>query len=343
MLIPFTVDPDIFIESSDDLSCRKKHNTLLQFWSKFGVLVIPGEKESDSKLLISFRQAPQSIQSIWKSGFRHYRKIRCSSKFADALALDIPIRDENLCAGIRLVSLDRDRGELWGLDGDHYSMVIANNLEICRFGDETETAVVKDVIADSMRPIAAEDLPEKIWRNRFFGLAHNARVITVVDRYALKNFINSPRDGLDGLEFFISKISIMSTANRKIINIFSAYSIEWNLFGKGVSFEKGIQLAIREMNTRFQRLFSHSISEISINIASDSSFGRPVHYRYVLFDQQTLIQLDTGLESLGHIPTNLRRTCPCSLIEWLSEVAEPYRSDYRKLVDVVEHSERLTP
>jgi hypothetical protein len=341
MLIPFTIDPDIFVDSPENLSSRKKHSSLLNFWYKYGVLVIPCEKELDSKLLESINKAPQSIQTIWKNGLKNHRKKRCSNVVAEVLALDIPISDEHSCEGILLASLDQDRGELWGLDENHYSKIIAKNLEICRFGDEAETDVVKEVIAISERPIIAANSPLQIWNSRFSSLADNSRVITIVDRYAIKNFILAPRDGLDGLEFFISKIAVMSAPSRKIINIFSSYSISWNLFGENISYEKGFNLIIDECKKRFHRFLGNTILEISINLTGDSVFGRVAHYRYVLFDQRTLIQLDTGLESLGTLPIKDRRTCTCSRFEWWSEAAEPFRADEKKLKDVIDYSDRI--
>lgn len=343
MLIPFTVDPDIFFDSGSNLDIKKKHANLLKLWRTLGLLVIPGDKQLDSKLYEAICKAPQAIQTMWKEGLKHNRKTSCSSSFAYALAQDTPFLKEGEVMGIRLACLDRDRAELWGLGPDEYSKVIAKTMEICRFGDEDQASIVKSALDFTSRPINPEETPETIWRTRISDLSINSRFITIVDRYALKNFTANKFTGhLDGLEFLISKIAMAHTPDRKIINIFSSYSVAWKLFDPSTGFEDGLELLSVELKSRLQRFVGKSISEITLHITRDSVFGPIVHYRYILFDQKNLLQLDTGLEPLSDFSDHDRRTCPCHLYEWRSELADAFRSDEKKLRSNIDYTSKLS-
>ena len=343
MLIRFTVDPDIFSGSATNLDIKKKHANLLKLWRTLGLLVIPGDKQLDSKLYEAICKAPQAIQTMWKEGLKHNRKTSCSSNFASALAQDTPFLKEGEVMGIRLACLDRDRAELWGLGPDEYSKVIAKSMEICRFGDEDQASIVRSALDFANRPINSEETPEAIWRTKISDLSTNSRFITIVDRYALRNFIENKCPGhLDGLQFLISKIAMANTPDRKIINIFSSYSVAWNLFDPSASFEDGMESLSFELKNRLHRFVGESISEIALHITRDSVFGSIVHYRYILFDQRNLLQLDTGLEPLSDFPGYVRRTCPCHHYEWQSELADAFRNDEKKLRSKIDYTSKFS-
>ena len=339
MLIPFTLDPDVFRESSVSLDCLKRHDALVQLWGLIGQLVIPGDKESKSKLLDAFSKAPQKVQLRWRDAFKHYRKRCGESKFAEALNSDVPVEKESICGGIRLASLEESRGELWGLGDEQYSKLIANSLEICRFGHEDKTEIVRKVLALAERAIEVNESPEVVWRDRFRDLASDSRVVTIVDRYAIKEFMSPHGNVVSGLERLMSNTAALASPGKKIMHLYSAYSLDWKLHGTASSFNAACRKIVETVENACHALRGKSLSEVHVHIAGDQNFGSVVHYRYVLFDDKNLIQLDTGLEPLGG--DWVKRTCTVKLVHWLSPEAKAYREDEKKLRAVIECSNRI--
>jgi hypothetical protein len=339
MLIPFTVDPDIFLAPTANLDCLKRHEALIRLWGLIGQLVIPGNKESESTLLAAIRKSPPKVQLRWSNAFKNYRK-RCGTQsFADALSAAAPIEDSDVCDGIRLASLDEIRGELWGLEDEQFSKLVAKSLEICRFGHEDSTEIVKHALELAARPIAANESVSAVWRERFLSLASISRVITVVDRYAVKGFLRPTVNEMSGLERLLRNVAALGTPGKKVIHIYSAYSLDWGLHGSAQTFESACQRIVAQITQVCEPLVGKSILEVNLHLAGDYKFGSVVHYRYLLFDDQNLIQLDTGLEPLSG--SVVKRTCPVHLVRWRSQEAEEYMQDEKKLKSVLEHNSRI--
>jgi len=339
MLIPFTVDPDVFLQPTANLDCLKRHEALIRLWGLIGQLVIPGNKESESKLWTAINMAPPNVKLRWSNAFKNYRK-RCGAPmFADALSATAPIEDARVCDGVRLASLDETRGELWGLGDDQFSKLVAQTLEICRFGHEDDTETVKRALALAARPIAASESVDTVWRERFRDLAAISRVVTVVDRYAIKGFLRPNGNEMSGLERLILNMAALGTPGKKVLHIYSAYSLDWGLHGSARSIESACQHIVDEIQNLCYPLVGKSLAEVNVHIAGDQRFGAVAHYRYLLFDDQNLIQLDTGLEPLSG--TVVKRTCPVHLVRWLSPSATVYMDDLKRLKAVLEPSSRI--
>lgn len=339
MLIPFTIDPDVFRETDVSLDCLKRHDTLVRLWGLIGQLVIPGEKESESRLYDAFKQAPQKVQLRWKDAFKHYRK-RCGEpNFAEALAADVPVEDERICGGVRLAALEQDRCELWGLGEEQYSKLVARSLEICRFGDEEATGIVKNALALAVRPIEANESAEAVWRERFRDLATDSRVVTIVDRYAIKSFLDPHSTAYSGFERLLFNIAGLGTPGKKVIHLYSAYSLAWGLHGTASTLGAACRYISAKVSSFCQPLIGKSILEVHIHLAADTKFGNIVHYRYVLFDDRNLIQLDTGLEPLSG--NFVKRTCIVQLVRWRSPEAAVFVDDERKLRSVLEFDSQI--
>lgn len=339
MLIPFTVDPDIFSTPTVNLDCLKRHEDLIRLWGLIGQLVIPADKESESKLLVAINKSPEKVRVRWVNAFKNYRKRCCAPLFGDALSADIALEDESVCDGVRLASLDETRGVLWGLGDEQFSKLVARSLEICRFGHEDTTDVVKHALALASRPIAANESTDVVWRQRFRDLATVSRVVTVVDRYAIKNFLLARNPEISGLERLILNLAGLGTPGKKVVNIYSAYSSAWKLCGAECSFYSACQQIFKQVENFCKPLIGKNIFEVNIHIAVDQSFGSVAHYRYVLFDDKNLIQLDTGLEALSG--NAVKRTCVVKLVRWYSEEANDFKDNEKKLRNVLAHSQKI--
>lgn len=339
MLIPFTIDPDIFRDPNANLDCLKRHDDLIRLWGLIGQLIIPGDKEKTSKLLDAYEQAPQQVKVRWRNAFKHYRRKLGSPQFAEALQSDVALTDRGVCGGTRLASLDRDRAVLWGLEEDQFSKLLVQVLEICRFGHEDTTKIVKNILDLSTRSIEKDELPDEVWRERFHDLAIDSRNITVVDRYAIKSFLQSPQSELSGLERLMHKVAALETPGKKILHLYSAYSLDWRVHGSEVTFKAACQYIVSKVRDVCRLLTGRAILEVNVHIARDNKFGSIVHYRYLSFDDKNIIQLDTGLEPLGG--SAVRRTCTVALLNWFSTSSEVHKTDLKQVGNELEISEAI--
>ncbi len=338
MLIPFTIDPDIFLDANTNLDCLKRHDDLVKLWGLIGQLVIPGEKMTTSKLFVAYQQAPQKVKLKWRDAFKHYRHKTGSLQFAEALQSDVALTDRVVCSGTKLASLDRDRAVLWGLEEEQYSKLIAQVLEICRFGHEDTTVVVKEILDLSTRPIKPEERPDEVWRERFHDLAVASRDIIVVDRYAIKDYLRPPQYELSGLERLMRKVAALETPGKKIIHLYSAYSLDWKAHGSNeLTFKAACQYIVSKIRDLCRLLKGRALLEVHLHIASDHKFGHIVHYRYLSFDEKNIVELDTGLEPLSG--SHVRRTCKVALVNWFAEGSQIHRTDFKKLKNELEISE----
>lgn len=339
MLVPFTIDPDILTIQDVDLDGMKRHAALLKFWGILGQLVIPASKESDSRLYESLNKAPQKVQVLWRSALRNYWKCCGKPQFDTALAENFAINDENVCKGIQLLLLDDTRGELWGLATDEYSKVIARSLEICRFGHEDETKIITSSLALLARPIEISETPDGVWKDRFLSFSIASRVLTVVDRYAIKNFMESRASDISGLERFLIKLAGLKTPGKKIVNIYSAYSCDWVSTNGSRTSAAACKLIFEKLESFCQNSLGDGLMEININFSQENKFGKVNHYRYVRFDDKIILLLDSGLQPLsGNVVT---KTCPVSLARWMSSEATAYRSDEKKLQEISDFNYKI--
>jgi hypothetical protein len=339
VLVPFTVDPEVLRDKNAGLDEMQHHASLIEMWGLFGQLVVPGNSESESELVAALKAAPQKVQTLWREAMKNYRKRGGNPLLEGALREDAVLSDESLCSGLRLVVLDRVRGELWGLPEDEYSALVARTVEICRFGHHGSTDVVKSVVALLQRPIALREKPDQVWRDRLKDLATASGVITVVDRYALKNFLESS-NAISGLERLLRNLSGLDVPNKKIVNFYSAYSLGWDRGVKSRTFEAACKHIFGQLEEFCMSISHGAIREVNVFIAPEAKFGDVDHYRYIRFDNQTMLVFDSGLEPLAG--TIVERTCPVTLVRWMCPEADAYRDDEKRLKSVMEQERRIS-
>lgn len=338
MLVKFSLDPDVLLDPDVGLDAMRRHRALLNLWGLIGQLTIPGHKESQSSFLEALKLAPQKVQVIWRQALKNHWKRLGNAEFEKAMNSNVGVRDDQIFDGVRLLMLEPRRSELWGLDDESYSKSITKNLEICRFGHEDCTAVIKGAIDLSIRPIAANEIPDRVWEQRLRELCIVSGVITVVDRYAVKNFLERT-SGLSGLERLLKRVSELNVPNKKIVTIYSAYSLDWRLHGSVSTFSAACNQIFDQIENFCYPLCSGGLREVNVYLGPDRRFGNIDHYRYIRFDNQNIMLIDGGLQPLGG--SFVSKTCPVSLLQWMSPEAEAYREDEKKLKAIIEHDRRI--
>lgn len=325
MLVRFTVDPEVFIGSVTGIDCRDRHERLIELWETCGILVLPGPKESESRMVGLIRNAPVSVQKRWELALKTFRKSISTSTSESLLSsLEEPTSRDLSKLDIQVISLDPTKAELWGVTSDDFSREIKVGTEICRFGHERRTKVFSNAIESRDDPIVIGTTFSEFWNRRLIDYAANSRVIVISDRYI--GSLAAQRDPPVLVEL-VAKVACLPHHMRRVIEIYTSID-ETNM--------SPAELALR-LRRMFEKLarnipLESGLREIRCYV-TDGQFGRIEHYRSILFDQKDLVLIDKGLSAINPVS---RQTCPVQTLSWLGDKAEPYRKDFRKMREIVE-------
>lgn len=335
MLVPFTVDPDIFSNkyNQDELY---RHETLIDLWEKFGCLVLTGKSDSNSSFLSALRQAPPQVKLRWQNALKQLRQKKCG-------IVDFDPKDSEsisqwlaaLADHVQIVSLESTRALRCGVPEDKYSLAQEQAAEICRFGHELQSVAFKRACNLAQMPIEKGTPWNKVWTERIEPFALQANTIFVVDRYALTNFFeNNKGFHLSGLERLIMQLSGLKKENESQCNLHLIASIPKD--GKEKWFEASIQ-KIRDFKPLLK---GNALREIRVYAINDSEFGKINHHRYIRFDAYNLLELNIGIELLDGDTVN--RICTTNLLSWRQEACKPYKDAEKELKAVKGFDETIT-
>ena len=85
MIVPFTIDPDIFSAPPNSRVDFAKHKQLIRLWRNYGVLVIPGAGKSDSRIFKALQTSDQRIKALWTNCFKQCTQELENSSVDEAL------------------------------------------------------------------------------------------------------------------------------------------------------------------------------------------------------------------------------------------------------------------
>ena len=317
MIVPFTIDPDIFSSTPNSRVDLAKHKQLIRLWQKYGVLVIPGSGKNDSRIFKTLQASDQRIKALWINCFKH-----CSHDLENTSVDEALKRSEfNKLSSqkIKLWCIDDSKDQLLGIESESYSKIIMNN-EICMFGFEQYSKAFEIAEKLSNKPITNSDDPDKTWRERFLPLCKYANNITVCDPHVVQNFFWSKGKTLSGIERLIKNVAEINSEKPKILHIYSSNKVGSDIRDFDEIFEK--------LSNYCASFKNKSIREIRLHLTTLSEY-RPQHYRMIKFNDHHLVTSDSGIELLGDEGRN--RTHDFNLKHLYDESSEPYREDLKRL------------
>lgn len=333
MLVPFTVDPQIFENdySQDELY---RHIKLIELWEKFGCLVLTGTSEEESRLKLAMDEAPQPIRKRWQVAWRAKLRRRCCVSDFD------PESSEEACSEwlaalydqVQIVSLEETRALCWGLPEDKYSLAREQAAEICRFGHESESLGFKRARTLAHRPIEKGSTWSQVWLERLEPFALESKTITLVDRYALKSLVEHRGSGISGLERLILQLSGLRKGNARNLNLMTGMPKGWE--------HKNLEDSLQRIRECRSVLKGKALREVNVFVCEDYDFRDLSHYRYIRFDDHQLLQLDTGLEPLAG--DMVKRLCPTNLLPWKQDICKPYWDVEKGLKAASVYDERIS-
>lgn len=317
MIVPFTIDPDIFSSPIKSRADFAKHKQLIRLWRNYGVLVIPGARRNDSRIYKALQESDQSIRNLWMNSFK-----QCSQDLENT-NVDEPLKNSEFnklnSQKIKLWSIDESKDSILGIEGGSHSKIIKNN-EMCMFGYEqySQSFEVAEILAN--KPITDSDDPEKTWKERFLPLCKYATNIIICDPHIVQNFLRSKGKKLSGIQRLIKNIAEMNSDKPKILHIYSSNKVG----SESVDFDE----ILEKLNIYCTPFQNKSIREIRIRLTTLSEY-RPQHYRMFKFDDHHLVTSDSGIELLGDEGRN--RTHDFNLKHLYDDASKSYKDDLKRL------------
>jgi hypothetical protein len=317
MIVPFTIDPDVFSTTPNSRENLAKHKQLIELWRDFGVLVIPGTGKNNSRICTALNNSDPKILTLWRNCFKQCTHILENESVDEALKKSD--FEKVSSQKIKLWSIEESKEPSLGLEEASHSKIIKNS-EFCMFGYEQHSNLFIEAKELSKSPISASDDPEKTWKERFLPLCKYASNIIVCDPHLIQNFWSSKGKKFSGIERLIKNVAEINSDKPKILHIYSSNRI-------------GAQTAdfyeIYEKLTNYCSPFKNkSIREIRLHLTTLSEY-RPQHYRMFKFDDHHLVTSDSGIELLGEEGRN--RTHDFNLKHLYDESSKPYRDDLKRL------------
>ena len=317
MIVPFTIDPDIFSAPPNSRVDFAKHKQLIRLWRNYGVLVIPGAGKSDSRIFKALQTSDQRIKALWTNCFKQCTQELENSSVDEALKKS----EFNKLSSqkIKLWCIDESKDKLLGIERESHSKFIKNN-EICMFGYEQYSQAFEIAEQLANNPITDSDDPDKTWKERFLPLCKYATNIIVCDPHIVQNYLWSKGKKLSGIHRLIKNIAEINSEKPKILHIYSSNRVGRETVEFDEIFEK--------LSNYCASFKNKSIREVRLHLTTLSEY-RPQHYRMFKFDDHHLVTSDSGIELLGDEGRN--RTHDFNLKHLYDESSKPYRDDLKRL------------
>ena len=182
MLVRFALTNECY-KSSPAVARR-----IAALWARAGVLYYtPG----------SLTDVPSATRSVWRRAFKVNRAVQMSEQELP-VARATPSMAGVLARNIRLLGIDDGLCEAFSINSEAPARQLMDGaLEAAwaQFLELSDAVEVARSLAES--PVASGTAVEELWRSRFAPVLTNTRLLTVVDRYALKRAAETgPRSGL---------------------------------------------------------------------------------------------------------------------------------------------------
>jgi hypothetical protein len=262
---------------------------MLGLWRRFGVLVHPGSRFSESTLNGAVRQLPGEVRKLWKEVLAQGAWRIAEPTLPDLKDVQSADQLAEFDKRVAVACLDEVRACVCGVDvSQPSSQPEGLSLELCELRNIDETRAFRAVRDRAVGWIEAGDTVQVLWRERFSGLASVARAVAVVDRYCLAQLIDNPSGC--GLKTFIDALATTATSSCRLM-----------IIG-----ERPSRIPVEQVENAVGALWSArngtGASELRL-IVSEELWQ--AHDRYVRFDDRLCV-LGIGLEVLGGVASRRR-------------------------------------
>jgi len=342
MLVPFTIDPDMFTGNIEPGRAQDLE-WVLKEWQRVGVLVILSDTPAESLLYKAISTCNNAaIRQKWSAALvpgrlmKFYTNKKIESLWStgneDCIYLDneedrlqvLIINEKNASKfKLKLTEIPKERK-----GGDF--LCFAKHFSRLTVIEQTNELMKLSINSNEDNSI--------IWKTRYRALVKYSKLIYIYDRFCAKNFIDSNKNNRtdSGIEQMIIRISTISATSCKYVKIRSAIQLESrNKKNKYINIQEEFRSLAKEIEAEFRRTFSKlignsALKEIEINLIVDDEYGSIEHYRHIRFDDHKFIIVDKGLSHFSG--DRAKQTTPFLCLPWNSAHSKSHELD-EKLLD----------
>lgn len=278
MLIRFSVEPSSLLELKD----HAIFDTMLNiFWIPFGILV-------DFASEASIRDSNSSFSDELETLFKSYHSDGWPLwVYADKILWDDIMSPSDMASyqdriQLALVEETRAMVALQIPESDRIYSRYCGDVEAIRFRHIPLSKELANAIHRSDENIPIHQPISELWKERFQILARYSEQVTIVDRFALKNFHSGHPELINLLELLQSDVK--TPCRITIYSAFRDLSIP-DLY----SINSKLNAWLRDIINR------DTINQVTVFVSHDSVFIRRAHDRYVRFGGYT-ITIGRGIE-----------------------------------------------
>ena len=269
MLVKFAIESQAINNSATPVHIKR----LLGNWERFGILTYPAR--SDRSIIARSQELNPRARQLWtaawskvaKNNGNRYRWIPCNDGAFEwnnlGTAEALTVLDEEF----EVALLEDDRATILQIpDGE--SMCLGS-VEGVRLWDVDASLRFGHCETLSAKPIEKGELRADVWEQRFQRLASHAKVIVVVDQYAVQN------NNINGV------FSLLNFCDR------DSEGCEITLYsspGRNGS-PHAIQNAIK---AAFDRLNGNRIASVTVRLFRETDFRMYAHDRHIRFDHNVI-------------------------------------------------------
>lgn len=284
MLTDFYIDRSVFdAVAMRDESFTVVHDTLIEYWKRYGILIIPSD--SAEQYLLSIKSLPPKFHQRWIDAFTTYSRLQLGEKWGD-------------CSSFSSFQSATVLSEFFAtaLAEDTLSAVICDNSKTCRHCTTSSFELVGvGAITESVNFSASKDSStrdiffgadiQEVWLEKFEKLTKYNKKIFISDRFVFSSIL---RDHSNGYKTSIAKFIEMLPLDRK-------FSI--TILSDGDE-------AASQMHTEILNYFekyiikspplSQKIAGLKLVSMSSLDFQKFAHDRYIRFDKH-VCQIGVGM------------------------------------------------
>lgn len=294
MLVPFVIDADSLAPDPAWTATQQRacYNGLLDVWQRIGLLAHDGESLPASRLHRAVLALPQNVRPRWQEVLER-SPLLSTPRWSGNVSINT-LGDFADVAGLALV--DDARAEVdFGLNDDCDEALKSINgiaVSVCRLLVAGQAKAFQTASALAGAHIEAGDKFQTTWDTRFKALAiAPIKLVSIVDRYAIGQYLACPQTKLSGLERFLRLLDSDATGQRHV-TIYSAWTAE--LSGEN---RKSIDDIENELRIVFGRLPCRNIKRIKVVMVPNTGFRDDGHDRFIRFGDYVW-DIGLGLEVL---------------------------------------------
>ncbi|WP_368871786.1 hypothetical protein [Proteus terrae] len=280
MLTTFYFDSELFQEDLL-IDNNLNHSVLLEHWEKYGCYCYSNESVGAIHLIL--KNIQHKYRQKWNIAFTEFTKRRTIlkmdniSSYSNYDELNADFSQENIKVGF----ITSTYTELYptGKKKGKTEVLSINEIYDSEYFINSEDY--------SQRDILEKEKITDIWNSRFLELSLCTKVITIIDRYLIKNAIDDLNKGKKtSLSNFIN---LLSKNNKKIaINVYSACDID------GDSTNKADIISVID-NVKNKPFFNSKNITLKVSLCKNKYFSQVAHDRMIRFDNH-VVQIGTGFE-----------------------------------------------